>query len=64
MEVYTHYKEWWKNWACPELPSLYWGSTKEEAFEQHIKDLGLYGLMEKLSTWEKLEELLGEVHRN
>jgi hypothetical protein len=49
MKEYIEYKEWWmENEAKYKIPSLYWGATAEEAFEQHVRDLGLYELMEKL----------------
>ena len=52
MKEYLGYKSWWLE-HCAEsfITSLYWDFTKEMAFEQHVKDLGLYGLMEMLSTW-------------
>lgn len=52
MKAYREYKEWWIiHVAAAEIPSLYYGTTPEEAFKQHVKDLGLYGLMEKLDKW-------------
>jgi hypothetical protein len=51
-KAYIDYKTWWQTTQCPELPSLYFGSTKEQAFEQHVKNLGLYNLMEVLAYWE------------
>jgi len=52
MNEYTAYKEWWKKWEAPsKVPSCYYGQDAEEAFEQHVKDLGLYRLMETLEMW-------------
>ena len=49
MRAYLAYKEWWiDNVAAAEVPSLYYGNTAEQAFKQHVNDLGLYNLMEKL----------------
>jgi hypothetical protein len=56
MKTYKLYKEWWIETQAPSLvPSLYWGETSEEAFKYHIKNLGVYGLMEKLLEWEENE---------
>lgn len=56
MKAYLEYKEWWiDNVAAAEVPSLYYGATAEQAFKQHVNDLGLYGLMEKLSEWSEDE---------
>ena len=53
MKAYIAYKAWWIEWKAPELvPSLYWGQTVEEAFERHVRDMGLYKLMECLIDWE------------
>jgi hypothetical protein len=50
MEEYLAYKRWWmENIGEGIVPSLYWGSTPEEAFAQLVKDLGLYDLMETLA---------------
>jgi hypothetical protein len=50
MEEYLAYKKWWIDNESPhKVPSLYWGSTPEEAFAQLVKDLGLYELMETLA---------------
>jgi hypothetical protein len=52
MKAYTAYKNWWKTFQAPSLvPSLYWGETADEAFEQHVNDLGLFGLMEAIEDW-------------
>ncbi len=52
MSAYKNYKQWWIENVFPaETGSLYYGSDAEQAFKQHIKDLGLYGLMEKLCEW-------------
>lgn len=52
METYRSYKDWWMETQAPScIPSLYWGNTKEEAFRQHVSDLGLYALLEKLDEW-------------
>lgn len=52
MKAYLEYKELWiDNVAAAEIPSLYYGTTAEQAFKQHVNDLGLYGLMEKLVEW-------------
>jgi hypothetical protein len=49
MESYRKYKEWWIKYQAPYyVPSLYYGETAESAFEQHIKNMGLYELMEIL----------------
>ena len=34
------------------VPSLYWGETAEEAFKYHVQNLGVYGLMEILASWD------------
>jgi hypothetical protein len=53
MKEYRDYKRWWiDTQATNFIPSSYYGSTRIEAFEQHIKDLGLFCLMELLSEWE------------
>lgn len=52
MKAYSNYKSWWiKHIAPANVPSLYWGETAEEAFKQHVTDLGVYGLMEILEDW-------------
>lgn len=49
METYRSYKDWWMETQAPScIPSLYWGNTKEEAFRQHVSDLGLYALLENI----------------
>ena len=49
MESYRNYKEWWiKYQAQHYVPSLHYGETSESAFEQHIKGMNLYELMEIL----------------
>jgi len=54
MTNYGRYKKWWiKHQASYEIPSLYYGDTPESAFRQHIKDMGLYDLMETLENWEE-----------
>jgi hypothetical protein len=51
-ETYLKYKDWWMEYESPhKVPSGYWGNTGEEAFEQHVKDMGLYELMETLANW-------------
>jgi hypothetical protein len=56
METYKLYKQWWiDNVAYTLIPSLYWGTTTEQAFKQHVQNLGVYGLMEKLLEWEENE---------
>ena len=56
MSSYGRYKKWWiKHQAPHEIPSLYYGDTPESAFKQHIKDMGLYKLMETLESWEEGE---------
>jgi hypothetical protein len=56
METYKLYKQWWIETQAPSLvPSLYWGETSEEAFKYHVKNLGVYGLMEKLLEWKENE---------
>lgn len=53
MKAYIRYKAWWiENEASSKVPSGYWGQTAEEAFEQHVRDMGLYKLMECLADWE------------
>lgn len=53
MKAYIEYKSWWiEHEALSRVPCLYWGENAEQAFEQHVKDLGLYGLMERLADWE------------
>jgi hypothetical protein len=50
MEEYLAYKRWWiENIGEGLVPSLYWGSTPERAFGQHVCNLGLHDLMETLS---------------
>jgi hypothetical protein len=50
MEEYLAYKRWWmENIGEGLVPSLYWGSTPERAFKQHVLRLGLYDLMETLA---------------
>jgi hypothetical protein len=52
MNEYTNYKEWWKKMEAPsKVPSYHYGLDVEGAFEQHVEDLGLYGLMETLEMW-------------
>jgi hypothetical protein len=54
MKAYITYKEWWiKTITRDHGHRGYRGSTVEEAFEQHVEDLGLYELMETLVVWEK-----------
>ena len=49
---YLNYKEWWISYEAPsKIPSVYWGNTSDEAFEQHVKNMGLYRLMETLVNW-------------
>jgi hypothetical protein len=50
--AYSAYKEWWliNEWPS-SIGSLYFEIDQEQAFEQHINDLGLYNLMEKLCLW-------------
>lgn len=53
MKAYLAYKEWWLSNVFPaESESLYFAFDNERAFEQHVKDLGLYRLMEKLCEWD------------
>jgi hypothetical protein len=53
MKAYEKYKSWWKEAQAPDLvPSAYWGEDADDAFKQHVKDLGLYDLMETLCRWE------------
>ena len=57
MKEYIAYKEWWLQHVAPsEVPSLYYGDDAEQAFEQHINDLGLYKLMEMLVNWIEEDE--------
>lgn len=52
MKEYISYKTWWIATQAPShIGSLYYGNIPETAFEQHIKDLGLYRLMETLARW-------------
>ncbi len=52
MKTYISYKTWWiDNVAYTLIPSLYWGTTTEQAFKQHVQNLGVYGLMETLASW-------------
>lgn len=52
MKAYKDYKAWWIEFQAPDhIPSLYWGNTPEKAFEQHIKNMNLYELMETLVDW-------------
>lgn len=54
MKAYIDYKEWWISNVYPaNNGSLYYGTDSEKAFEQHIKDLGLYRLMEKFVEWSR-----------
>jgi hypothetical protein len=54
MTIYGRYKKWWiKHEAPHHIPSLYYGDTPEIAFRQHIKDMGLYDLMETLEYWKE-----------
>ena len=54
MKAYITYKEWWiKTITRDHVHSDYWGSAVEEAFKQHVEDLGLYELMETLVNWEE-----------
>ena len=54
MKAYITYKAWWiEEKGFDYVPSCYWGQDPEEAFERHVKDLGLYELMETLAAWEK-----------
>lgn len=59
MKEYLAYKQWWiDNVAPAEFPSEYFGDTPEQAFKQHVNDLGLYGLMEALCIWSDDESLV------
>jgi hypothetical protein len=50
MKEYIAYKAWWIQHQSPRcVASGQWPDTAEEAFEQHINDLGLYQLMEILT---------------
>lgn len=50
MKEYLAYKQWWIDYQSEHyVGSLYYGDNAEEAFEQHVKDLGLYGLMEAMA---------------
>jgi len=52
MKAYIAYKKWWIEYEAPsKIPSSYWGDTPEQAFRQHITDMGLYRLMEMLAEW-------------
>jgi hypothetical protein len=52
MKEYLAYKAWWMQYVAPSnVPSLYYGNDAEAAFEQHVKDIGLYKLMETLADW-------------
>jgi len=54
MKAYREYKKWWIQFQALSLvPSLYWGETEEDAFKQHIADMGLYKLMETLADWDE-----------
>jgi len=46
MQKYREYKLWWIHYKAPV------GDIEEEAFEQHIKGMTLYELMEILSNWD------------
>ena len=51
MKEYIEYKKWWMTWEAPSrVPILDSGET-EDAFEQHINEIGLYQLMETLADW-------------
>ena len=50
MKEYIAYKAWWIQHQSPHcVASVHWPDTAEEAFEQHVNDLGLYQLMEILT---------------
>ena len=52
MKAYIDYKAWGIAFQAPhKIPSLYWGDDVEEAFAQHVNELGLYALMEQLAGW-------------
>ena len=52
MKEYVAYKDWWMQHVAPSnVPCLYYGDNAEEAFKQHVNDLGLYKLMETLADW-------------
>ena len=52
MKAYISYKKWWIKCEAPsKIPSSYWGDTPEQAFRQHVTDMGLYRLMEILAAW-------------
>ena len=54
MKAYIAYKKWWiEHQAKDFIPSLYYGDDPEIAFRQHVKDMGLYQLMETLVDWEE-----------
>ena len=60
MKEYRDYKKWWiDTQATNFIPSSYYGYTRIEAFEQHIKDLGLFRLMEVLSEWDTETDVYG-----
>jgi hypothetical protein len=53
MKEYISYKTWWIDHVAPaHIPSLYWGETAEQAFKYHVQNLGVYGLMEILTSWD------------
>jgi hypothetical protein len=53
MKSYIAYKKWWiEHHSYHYVGSLYWGHTPEECFETHVRELGLYKLMETLVDWE------------
>jgi hypothetical protein len=51
MKSYTAYKQWWIDTQLKDSIVLHYCVTVEDAFKQHVNDLGLYGLMETMVRW-------------
>lgn len=55
-KAYLAYKEWYIEHVYQSLDhERFSAMTREEAFEDHLNELGLYGLMEKLCEWDESE---------
>jgi hypothetical protein len=51
MNAYIGYKEWWIDTQAPHGTYSQRDQTSEEIFADHVNELGLYELMERLVDW-------------
>lgn len=55
-KAYLAYKAWYMEWIYHSLDhERFSGMSKEQVFADHLEELGLYGLMEKLCEWDENE---------